>query len=567
METITLHKLSHEEYWTQEYEKFNTLQSGERNQQNTNLYNVGSRDKPDLVVFKFKKQHINLTEEGWKKLCFSPYVHTKIKRVTVVVEKMVEDGITKKVRISKYFTVKGRKCGAKYFWKTRMVVHVTFDLINNNVYKTTTHYVGRKKSTTVLKNPFKYWKRDDFNLPEIIFDLDLSQTTVMNNLNKFVDNPKYWDKRDKISVELYKCHKSLIKELAGKDLNLLIRLGKNKTILETASIWFTKVRGIKTPDKWLHYFTKNYPGIKPLRKRDNNLIQTILKEEGIYSKYAIKLLNTNKDIKIASYQMMLEVLGIQLVQELKPELLSENYNLGWQLNLELTLEEKRNFISILNSLLDPNVECPPVDMVVGDIISDHLGRLKHRLIVEGLNPKLKARDYYEFVDEHHEWTNLVDEINNSTTITHIYGKDFLNHIQQPITIGNQTMTPVVLRDTYEYRNESNVQHNCVKSYIEYKDTCVISLRDKKDNRITNEFIPHGDGKIMTNIQSRGRFNSQVTEDLQPFVNLLNLKMKESSKEKIYKKHQVLKECKLTGIAKTVEKRGRLDYRMMDDLPF
>ena len=50
METITLHKLTHEEYWTQEYEKFNTLQSGLRNQ-NTNLYNVGSRDKPDLVFF------------------------------------------------------------------------------------------------------------------------------------------------------------------------------------------------------------------------------------------------------------------------------------------------------------------------------------------------------------------------------------------------------------------------------------------------------------------------------------------------------------------------------------
>ena len=60
---------------------------------------------------------------------------------------------------------------------------------------------------------------------------------------------------------------------------------------------------------------------------------------------------------------------------------------------------------------------------------------------------------------------------------------------------------------------------------------------------------------MTNIQSRGRFNSQVTEDLQPFVNVLNLKMKESSKEKIYKKNQVLKECKLTGRVKTVEKRG------------
>ena len=60
METITLQKFSHEEYWTQEYEKFNTLQRGSRNHKNTNLFNVGSRDNIDLVVFKFKKQHTNL---------------------------------------------------------------------------------------------------------------------------------------------------------------------------------------------------------------------------------------------------------------------------------------------------------------------------------------------------------------------------------------------------------------------------------------------------------------------------------------------------------------------------
>ena len=72
---------------------------------------------------------------------------------------------------------------------------------------------------------------------------------------------------------------------------------------------------------------------------------------------------------------------------------------------------------------------------------------------------------------------------------------------------------------------------------------------------------------MTNIQSRSRFNSSVLEDLQPFVNVLNLKMKELSKEKIYVKNQVLKECKLTGRLQNLEKKGRLDYRMMDDLPF
>ena len=67
---------------------------------------------------------------------------------------------------------------------------------------------------------------------------------------------------------------------------------------------------------------------------------------------------------------------------------------------------------------------------------------------------------------------------NLQLVTHIYKKDFLNHIQQPITIEGNKMTPVVLRDSYEYRDESHVQSNCVKSYIEHKDTCIISLRDE-----------------------------------------------------------------------------------------
>ena len=568
METITLQKFSHEEYWTQEYEKFNTLQRGSRNHKNTNLFNVGSRDNVDLVVFKFKKQHTNLNDEEWKKLCFSPYVHTKLKRITVVVEKVVDEGVTKKVRISRYFTVKGRKCGAKYFWKQREVVHVTFDLVNNNMYKTTTQYIGRKKNTTVMKNPFKYWKKDYFNLGEILFDIDLSVNMPLNNLNKFIENPQYYDKRDKISVGLFKCKKSLINELCGKDFKFNTKLNKAANILELSSMWFTKVRGIKTPDKWMHYFTHNYPGIKQLKKKGNNLIQTILKEEGIYSKYAVKVFNTYTDIKLPSYQIMLEVLGIHLLRELNPELLTQKYNMGWQMNMELTTKEKRNFVSILNSLLtDYNFEPQNVNNVISDLVSDHLGRLKFRLQKEGLNPKLKATNYDEFVEEHQEWTNLVDEINNTTTITHIYNKEFLNHIQQPITIGGKTMTPVVLRDTYEYRDESNIQSNCVKTYIEHRDTCIISLRDDKDNRITNEFIPKGKNKIMSNVQSRTRFNQIVSEDLQPFVNLLNLKVKEASKEGVYKKNQVIKECKFTGKLESVKKRGRYNHRFQDDLPF
>ena len=55
--------------------------------------------------------------------------------------------------------------------------------------------------------------------------------------------------------------------------------------------------------------------------------------------------------------------------------------MGWQLNMELTTKEKRNFVLILNSLLDDyNFEPENVNNVISDLVSDHLGRLKVRLI-------------------------------------------------------------------------------------------------------------------------------------------------------------------------------------------
>jgi hypothetical protein len=466
---------------------------------------------------------------------------------------------------------KGRKCGAKYFWKKRGIVHVTFDLINDNVYKTTTNQIGRKRTTNVLKNPFKYWGLDPFSLSNIEDSLHLIKQHPTTNLNKFTTNPQYWDTRNKIQSGLNSCFRELVKELSSNDMLFNVSLTQKENILDIASTWFCKVRGIKNPDRWMYYFKNNYPGIKPLRKRDNNLIQTILREEGIYSKFAVKLFNTYKDISVLSYTLMLEALGIQLLQELKPELLREKYHLGWQLNLDLTLQEKRNFVGVLNSLLNEDLDLEherDVSMIISDIVSDHLGRLKPRLKREGIKVKLKAKTYEEFVQEHREWTDLVDDINKSTIITHIYEKDFLNYIQQPITIDGVKMTPVVLRDTYEYRDESYTQHNCIKTYIEHTETCVISLRDKDDNRITNEFVPHGESKIMTNVQSRIRFNGGVTEDLQPFIELLNLKMERASKIQIYGKAQVIKECKVGGRPQQITKtRGRVQYRFDEDLPF
>ena len=44
-------------------------------------------------------------------------------------------------------------------------------------------------------------------------------------------------------------------------------------------------------------------------------------------------------------------------------------------------------------------------------------------------------------------------------------------------------------------------------------------------------------------------------------------MKKACKEGIYKKNQVIKECKLTGKLQDVKSRGRYNYGMIEDLPF
>ena len=52
MGTVLLTKFNHEQYWTEEYEKFNTIP---RDTENTNLFNVGSRDIQNLLCTSLKK--------------------------------------------------------------------------------------------------------------------------------------------------------------------------------------------------------------------------------------------------------------------------------------------------------------------------------------------------------------------------------------------------------------------------------------------------------------------------------------------------------------------------------
>jgi hypothetical protein len=117
-------------------------------------------------------------------------------------------------------------------------------------------------------------------------------------------------------------------------------------------------------------------------------------------------------------------------------------------------------------------------------ICDHI-RLKNQLQV--IHPvKWKSKTYDEFVDEHDEWSKL--HMGYTTgNVTRKYPEPFINLINESIF---DNCYPKLLMTSDDYNQESNVQTNCVRTYIDYVQSFIISLRRgniESTERLTIEY--------------------------------------------------------------------------------
>jgi len=124
--------------------------------------------------------------------------------------------------------------------------------------------------------------------------------------------------------------------------------------------------------------------------------------------------------------------------------------------------------------------------------------------------KWKSKTYDEFVDEHDEWSRNLDSYTKGVTQRR-YNKEFLNHIEKPFEMDGINYYPVVLNSSDEYNKESTVQTNCVRTYIHYAHSLIVSLRrDSKDSdeRLTIEvnLVPDEEVRILRK-QTKAKRNS------------------------------------------------------------
>jgi hypothetical protein len=123
-------------------------------------------------------------------------------------------------------------------------------------------------------------------------------------------------------------------------------------------------------------------------------------------------------------------------------------------------------------------------------------------------------------------------------ITRRYGRDFTNIIEEPISVNGEVYYPKLLTNTDEYNNESTVQTNCVRTYIERPDCFIISLRKgdlNSDERLTNEFALSviKDELKIKRVQTKAKRNSQPDISWSEVLDMLDDKVENLRKRKLF----------------------------------
>jgi hypothetical protein len=156
---------------------------------------------------------------------------------------------------------------------------------------------------------------------------------------------------------------------------------------------------------------------------------------------------------------------------------------------------------------------------------------------------------------------VIDEIENS--ITDLVGIEYY---------------PKVLLTSEDYNNESQIQKNCVRTYVEYPNNIIISLRvgnNKNNVRATIEyrFI----GETIKRVQSLGGKNSNLTRMWNIPLDILddkmsslyfNKKLKTPELTKVYLSGNIIKrKSQYDGVILRWDNDEEMDDTINIDLPF
>jgi hypothetical protein len=464
-------------------------------------------DYHGYLVSKKKKRDQQLFIEDYTSSVEEDYVYNYgnplcmvLKTYTMVLVERTED----KVSIKVYDGYRRRNVGNTWFKTVRNLNFITVNLKTGDVYNG--HLRNRQNKVKVYNKLRKnFFYNDPIN--ELTF---LIKGHIWSYSYNHLDVIK-----DAISKFMY--------EVDGRedssDLSFDKRLFK----------FYLDNKGIKYPNNFHLYSTKllGKEIRKILKKNDKRLVDTFMIHNGLAGKQLKKALHNCQRLNVDLYQIARKLFGddwINQDDDFILNVLNSEYQIPErEIPAEFTnvigKDELRRVFNLFKKVFFDN------DLDMYNFV-DHIRMYTELKMYGETDIKWMSNEVESnfFRDEHLDWTDKLSFYRKGY-YQRIYPEFTYNHLEQPIG----EYYPVVLNSSTNYNEESNIQSNCVKTYIGKSSNIIISLRKgslESEDRATIEYrlYKEGDQVKCRRVQSLGKYNSVLSDQwISPLLKL-DLKM-------------------------------------------
>jgi len=420
-------------------------------------------------------------------------------RLTIVLEK---DETKTSIKIFEYLN--HRKPGVHYFIRKKYVRYITYNKKTNIVYVGNS---GTKISTAIRSNPF-----------------------VNNEIPMFFDYLYNTLKRGKFVEGLQNNNEilfNIIKQFYGDflsnfDVDKIVYADTKKIFLEN----YIKVHNIIVPNNYSVFFNNCRLTLRDIKRAKNNLLLAVEKKFKIKGKKFHRVLHNLEYFNPYISQSMVKFFGMDAVKQLKDneleKILSINTNSIDARIFDRTVDEftpieKKRIMNIL------------LDCVMNNgsfrTLTDHIEFIYKLRYQYNENLRWESRNRDEFTKEHVFLSNLISKYQTGI-FDRTYSKEFIDSFNTQFISNGGVYYPVLLMDDIQYKNESEIQHNCVKTYTKNVTCLIVSLREgspDSDVRATIQFIiKHHKNKVkFYRSQTLGRFNRGLENNWTTPVEMLD----------------------------------------------
>lgn len=487
METLVKH--TSETYDVVEYSDCNKIDT---------YYNFSSRRRVKKHGYWNNIGSTNLKEDYLKHYgnkLYSVLLH----RITIVLEK---DETKTSIKIFEYLN--HRKPGVHYFIRKKYVRYITYNKKTNIVYVGNS---GTKTSTAIRSNPF-----------------------VSNEIPMFFDYLYNTLKRGKFVEGLQNNNEilfNIIKQFYGDflsnfDVDAIVYADTKKIFLEN----YVKVHNIIVPNNYSVFFDNCQLTLRDIKRAKNNLLLAVEKKFKIKGKKFHRVLHNLEYFNPYISPSMVKFFGMDAVKQLKDneleKILSIHTNSIDARIFDRTVDEftpieKKRIMNIL------------LDCVMNNgsfrTLTDHIEFIYKLRYQYNENLRWESRNRDEFTKEHVFLSNLIAKYQTGV-FDRTYSKEFIDSFNTQFISNGGVYYPVLLMDDIQYKNESEIQHNCVKTYTKNVTCFIVSLREgspDSDVRATIQFtIKHHKNKVkFYRSQTLGRFNKGLENNWTTPVEMLD----------------------------------------------